>query len=105
MPGGVGAYTAEVARALVGRGWQVSVLTSPAAKQVSPGSGAVTVYPEMGQWRWNLFGAGVRWARMLNASWLHVQYQTAAFGMHPAINLAPAWWQRQGLHVAWTYHD
>jgi glycosyltransferase involved in cell wall biosynthesis len=25
--------------------------------------------------------------------------------MHPAINFAPAWWQRQGLRVAWTYHD
>jgi glycosyltransferase involved in cell wall biosynthesis len=103
MPGGVGAYTAEVAKALVGRGWQVSVLTSPAAK--TPSTGPVAVYADMERWRWNLFGDGVRWARRLNADWLHVQYQTAAFGMHPAINLAPAWWQRQGLHVAWTYHD
>ena len=32
MPGGVGAYTAELAAALVGRGWQVSVLTSRGAQ-------------------------------------------------------------------------
>jgi glycosyltransferase involved in cell wall biosynthesis len=41
----------------------------------------------------------------LGADWLHVQYQTGAFAMHPAINVAPAWWRRQGLRVAWTYHD
>lgn len=103
MPGGVGAYTAEVAKALAGRGWRVSVLTSPAVRAST--QGPIAVYPEMGRWRWNLFGDGVEWARRLKADWLHVQYQTAAFGMHPAINLAPAWWQRQGLHVAWTYHD
>jgi glycosyltransferase involved in cell wall biosynthesis len=44
-------------------------------------------------------------ARKLAVDWVHVQYQTAAFAMHPAINLAPWWWRRAGLHVAWTYHD
>jgi glycosyltransferase involved in cell wall biosynthesis len=39
------------------------------------------------------------------ADWIHVQYQTAAFGMHPAINFGPSFWQRRGLRVAWTYHD
>jgi glycosyltransferase involved in cell wall biosynthesis len=34
-----------------------------------------------------------------------VQYQAGAFSLHPAINFAPAWWQRQGRRVAWTYHD
>ena len=105
MAGGVGAYTAELAAALVDRGWQVSVLTSPGAKSVPPRSTPVTVYPVMKRWGWNLLRDGVHWARETGADWLHVQYQTAAFRMHPAINLAPCWWQRQGLRVAWTYHD
>ena len=109
MPGGVGAYTAEIAAALVARGWQVSVLTSRAARpsvHAYPQTPSeISVYPVMHNWRWHLFADGVRWAKKIGADWLHVQYQTAAFGMHPAINLAPAWWRRQGVRVAWTYHD
>jgi glycosyltransferase involved in cell wall biosynthesis len=105
MPGGVGAYTAEVATALVKRGWRVSVLTSVGAQVRAALSSDVTVYPVMQRWRWHVLGDGVQWAREIEADWLHVQYQTAAFGMHPAINMAPAWWQRQGIRVAWTYHD
>jgi glycosyltransferase involved in cell wall biosynthesis len=109
MPGGVGAYTAEVAAALVARGWRASVLTSEAAQGESSSAPiaarGVEIYPVMQQWRWHLLRDGVNWAQKIGADWLHVQYQTAAFGMHPAINVAPAWWRRQGMHVAWTYHD
>ena len=105
MSGGVGAYTSEVAAALVARGWQVSVLTSQEAQTNTPVSSQVAVYPVMPRWGWNVLGDGVQWAKKIKADWLHVQYQTAAFGMHPAINLAPAWWRRQGMRVAWTYHD
>lgn len=110
MPGGVGAYTAEVAAALADRGWQVSVLTSQLAAPTDThplpmASNAVTLYPVMHQWHWHVLGDGVTWAQKIGADWVHVQYQTAAFGMHPAINFAPAWWRRQGLRVAWTYHD
>jgi glycosyltransferase involved in cell wall biosynthesis len=64
----------------------------------------------MPRWGWNVLGDGVKWAEKLGADWLHVQYQTAAFGLHPAINFAPWWWQRHrlrvgGPRVAWTYHD
>jgi glycosyltransferase involved in cell wall biosynthesis len=41
----------------------------------------------------------------MGADWLHVQYQTAAFQMHPAINFAPYLWQQWGVRTAWTYHD
>ena len=110
MSGGVGAYTAEVAAALMGRDWQVSVLTSQSAAanragHVFTASDLAAVYPVMSQWRWNVWRDGAHWAQKIGADWLHVQYQTAAFGMHPAINFAPLWWRRQGLRVAWTYHD
>lgn len=109
MPGGVGAYTSEVGAALCARGWQVSVLTSRAAQSATASGGidssTGTVYPVMQHWGWNLWREGVQWASKIGATWLHVQYQTAAFQMHPSINFAPAWWRRQGLRVAWTYHD
>lgn len=49
-------------------------------------------------------------AERMGADWIHVQYQTAAFNMNPAINLAPrTWrhrrWRGQRVHIAWTYHD
>lgn len=65
----------------------------------------VRVLPVMKHWGWGLWPRVLKHARELNVDWLHVQYQTAAFGMHPAINLAPWWWRRAGLQVAWTYHD
>jgi glycosyltransferase involved in cell wall biosynthesis len=105
MAGGVGAYTAEVAKALVARGWQISVLTGVKAHGDAPNVAGVNVYPVVEQWGWPLLRAGIYWAGRVGATWLHVQYQTAAFGMHPAINIAPAWWRRQGVRVAWTYHD
>jgi glycosyltransferase involved in cell wall biosynthesis len=111
MPGGVGAYTAELGAALVSRGWRVSVLTSGVAQPLSPSSSSgsnpapIAVYPILDRWGWNILGDALQWAKVTGADWLHVQYQTGAFQMHPAINLAPDWWHRQGLHIAWTYHD
>jgi glycosyltransferase involved in cell wall biosynthesis len=105
MSGGVGAYTAEVAAALVARGWRVSVLTGAAAQQQTATKNNVTVYPVVRRWGWHLPRTGVEWAKQVGADWLHVQYQAAAYAMHPAVNFAPLWWRRQGVRVAWTYHD
>lgn len=111
LRGGVGAYTAELAQALVGLGIQVSVLTSCQAQPTVIQPAAVPVYPAVARWDWRLWNALPRLAQKIGATWLHVQYQTAAFAMHPAINLAPNWWRRrakglgQPIQVAWTYHD
>lgn len=105
LQGGVGAYTAELGRALMAAGLEISVLTTIQAGsgEISPGS--PQVYPQIRRWGWNSIGEVARLARRLRAHWIHVQYQTAAFGMHPAINFAPYRWRRQGLRVGWTYHD
>ncbi|MBX2997430.1 MAG: glycosyltransferase family 4 protein [Caldilineaceae bacterium] len=125
MRGGVGAYTAELGRALLPLGVKVSVITAlgmnptlgmnpqatinpalgmnPQAKadsSIYPQS-----YPQIRHWGWSTVGEIARFARQQGADWLHVQYQTAAFQMHPAINFAPYLWRRWGLHTAWTYHD
>ncbi|MBK8047978.1 MAG: glycosyltransferase family 4 protein [Anaerolineales bacterium] len=107
MPGGVGAYTQELAKALIASNLQVSVLTSERA--ASQGAAAtlsqIRVMPSIRRWDWSAWGVIANLARTLDVDWLHVQYQTAAYAMHPAINFAPWWWRRQGLQVAWTYHD
>ena len=87
--GGVGAYTAELAAALVDLGEQASILTLsavPPAEQPSP----VAVYPVVEKWDRRIWKLVPAWAERIGAGLLHVQYQTAAYRMNPAINFAPA---------------
>lgn len=106
MRGGVGAYTATLAQALVATGMAVSVVTSRRAAAQSQPATSVPVYPIIDRWDWRIWRQLPALAQQIGASWLHVQYQTAAFAMNPAINLAPGLWQRgRQLSVAWTYHD
>jgi glycosyltransferase involved in cell wall biosynthesis len=104
--GGVGAYTAELGQALVQLGVRVSVLTSIA--NGTPATAAeslpVEVHRTVRRWGGSIWSEAPRLARKIGANWLHVQYQTAAFNMNPAINQAPSLWARS-LPVAWTYHD
>ncbi len=104
MLGGVGRFTAELARALQAQGAQIAVLTD---KQVPPSAEAeaVRVLAQTGGWGWRLLTDIPACAREIGAEWVHVQYQTAAYGMHPAINTLPYFLRRHGLRAAWTYHD
>ncbi len=36
---------------------------------------------------------------------VHLQYQTAAYAMHPAVCLLPAWLRGKGYNVVTTFHD
>ncbi len=110
MPGGVGAYTAELGRTLVDLGVQVSVLTSTSAATTIPIHPAIPVYAEVVRWNWRIWSRVPTLATQIGAEWVHVQYQTAAFGMNPAINLAPDVWHMAGqqprkFKTAWSYHD
>lgn len=111
MRGGVGAYTAALAQALVTAGVRVSVVTAQQAQTPVYQASAVTLHPVIGRWGGRIWQQIPHLAQQIGATWLHVQYQTAAFAMNPAINLAPALWHlqaqrgRQAYQVAWTYHD
>ncbi len=106
LQGGVGAYTAALGQALIERGWQASVLTSQTVGSENA-AGRLPIYAEIPQWGWSIWTQIRQRAQQVKADWVHVQYQTAAFAMHPAINFAPWWWHRQHapFRIAWTYHD
>lgn len=104
MLGGVGAYSAELARALLALGVRVSILTD-AQGTISQEDDAARVIPQAGGWGWRVLTDISACARTVGADWVHIQYQTAAYGMHPAINFVPYFLQRKGFRIAWTYHD
>lgn len=105
-PGGIGNYTAQLARKLAETGLNTTVLAvdSPldSTLERDPGYNLVRLSKPWGRTANN-------WIRKLvgldECTWVHVQYQTGAFKMNPGINLATRGWQKRGLRVAWTYHD
>ena len=104
MVGGVGRFTAELAAALQVQGAQIAILTDEQVT-ASAESDAVRVLPGRRNWGWGILSEIPARARAVGAEWVHVQYQTAAYRMHPAINALPSFLRRQGLRAAWTYHD
>jgi glycosyltransferase involved in cell wall biosynthesis len=105
LEGGLGAYTRELARALISLGHRVSVFT-----RTVPGSahreevGGVRVVRDVSSWGWRSL---IRLARFINTyhpDILNLQYQAAAYQMHPAINLLPRMFKRR-IPVAVTFHD
>jgi len=88
MIGGVGDYTRLLGQALIERGHTVHVLVA-GAKDVAAAPGEPQVVPISGGWGWRSWQRVVRVIGQLQPDVIHLQYQTGAFGMHPAINLLP----------------
>ena len=103
MQGGVGDYTREVGLALAEQGCQVQVLTSV---QAGPLAG-LDVLPLVERWNWGCWRTLRRAIAQYRPDVVHIQYQAAAYALHPAINLFP---RRLRLRpdrprVAVTFHD
>ncbi len=101
--GGVGDYTRELAAALRQRGVEAIVLTSGSAVS-EDASSPVPVQRRIGGWGWWLWRDLERALRALAPDVVHIQYQAAAYGLHPAINLWPRLspWRRATVV---TFHD
>ncbi len=103
MQGGVGDFSAQLARSLAELSHEVHVLTTemldPAP--LTNGSG-VTLHRAITGWGWGCWGEILALAHELGLDVLNVQYQAAAYGMHPAINFVPA---RRERPAAVTFHD
>ena len=85
MQGGVGDFTHELERALREIGHQVHVITG---KPQAPGPGAprLNVHRVVDGWEWGCWRQVLALAEELRLETLNVQYQAAAYNMHPAIN-------------------
>lgn len=108
MQGGVGDYTWSLGSALIKRGVDVHVLTGREAgpSHLVP-AGVNNVYPDIAAWGWRLARQVRAAVREIQPDVLHIQYQSAAFDLHPAINTLPRalrsdHWPRA---TAVTFHD
>lgn len=104
MVGGMGDYTKELAKALANSGHRVSILTSVLGQE---GGEGFTLYPRVSKWDFSSWRAILTLIKEIEPQILHLQYQAAAYGMHPAINLLP-WRLRLMRHRPFlfvTFHD
>ena len=104
MQGGVGDYTREIGLALRDLGCDVHVVTLAGAGSV-PG---LTVHPIVKRWGWGCWKQLLELIGLERPEVVHIQYQAAAYAMHPAINLLPWRLRRTGSgrpRVAVTFHD
>jgi glycosyltransferase involved in cell wall biosynthesis len=103
MQGGVGDYTRQVAEGLAEQGCSVQVLTSVRGGPVE----GLDVVPQVDRWDWGCWRLLYRAIARYRPEVVHIQYQAAAYGLHPAINLFPRRLRlvrdRPGTVV--TFHD
>ncbi len=116
MEGGVGAFTQELARALVAAGHEVHILTDRRARpqteqrrisalQEPVDLGFAQLHPRIRHWRWSSLAAIADWAIRYELDVVNIQYQAAAYNMRsPAVNVLP--WRLKGVvKTAVTFHD
>ncbi len=98
MQGGVGDYTRRLGQALGQLGADVHVLTHADAggDHLRAPSAAYepTVHAVMTSTGWALWGYTLHAIRELQPDIVHIQYQSAAYGLRAAVNLLP--WRRAG---------
>src|SRR5262249_12029852 len=94
-PGGVGDYTARLGHALGDRGHHILVFTIAEGRfQIVDLAGSnpnlqSPIANLRSKWGWNSWRAVPAALEHSRPDILHIQYQTGAYGMHPAINLLP----------------
>lgn len=105
LQGGLGDFTRELARASALAGHAPSVLTRTAAgapaRETEQG---VTIARIVDGWGWSTARAIGRFATGAPTDVFNLQFQAAAYGMHPAIHLLPRLLRRYAPVVV-TFHD
>ncbi|MCX8066513.1 MAG: glycosyltransferase family 4 protein [Anaerolineae bacterium] len=102
--GGVGDFTLRLAEALAALGHNVHVITGPLRKtEHVVRSIPLTVHRTVPSWRWGCWREVLRIAQEQRLEVLNLQYQAAAYGMHPAIHFLPRPSARPPVVV--TFHD
>jgi glycosyltransferase involved in cell wall biosynthesis len=111
MQGGVGDCTNEIALALAQRGVEVSVLTTNDERRTTnenppllPPPSSLHILRIIQKWSWSALAQIRKTISETRADIVHIQYQTAAFGMYPMINFAPRFFPTTAKCVV-TFHD
>lgn len=104
MQGGVGDYTRRLSETMQARGHVVRVLTSVRAQPPLPDA-EFEISPQVASWDWSFWRQVDALMRSFQPDVLNVQYQTAAFEMHPAVNVLPWHLRRRRALFIVTFHD
>lgn len=103
MEGGVADFTRLLGCAMAEQGAEVHVLTAVRARDGAPPA-PPACHPLATSWGWGaLYGTLRRLLRTLEPDVVNIQYQTAAYAMHPAVNLLPRAFPR--VPFVTTFHD
>lgn len=112
-PGGIGDYTRRLGLALVSRGHHILVFTIADCRfQIVDLGGSnlnlqSTISNLQSDWGWGVWRDVIAALYRTRPEVLHIQYQTGAYAMRPAVNFLP--WRLRGLPnrplVAVTAHD
>lgn len=102
MQGGVGDFSRELSNALAVRGHQVRILTRVDCQPDGLVAGC-ELDPRVNRWGWSLASRIRQWARSNALDVVDLQYQAAAYDMHPAVNMLSSRAVRTPLVV--TFHD
>lgn len=106
--GGVGDYTALLAKQLVGLGAEVLVLTNgPHVGDHGTSPAGPRVLSLDGSWDLSSWYQVASAALRHNCRIVHIQYQAAAYGMYPAANLLPGYLRlrHRRMRIVTTFHD
>jgi len=110
--GGVGDYSHLLARALLAQGHAVEIMTTQARAargEQPPLAHALPPTATVPHWDWRAWSAVRAAIARVQPDVVLIQYQTAAYGLHPAINLLPGWLRvrLRGRRpcLATTFHD
>src|SRR5689334_17290138 len=87
MEGGVGAFTRELALALIAQGHQVAVLTDQRAP--SGNQNGIEVSGSVTSWNLASLFAVRRWVQQNHLDIVNIQYEAAAFKMSQLIHMLP----------------
>lgn len=103
--GGVGDFTLRLAEALAALGHDVHIVTGPPRSDAPCDLRPVTwtVHRAVPHWRWGCWREVLRVAREARLDVLNLQYQAAAYGLHPAVHFLPRRTRRPPVVV--TFHD
>ena len=105
MQGGLGDFTRELAQALAILGHTPHILAPVTSQAASHETlNGVHVHRVVQRWGWHTHRAVLDFVRARQIEVLNLQYQAAAYQMHPAINLLPRN-KIRGVPLVVTFHD